>query len=206
MDLHFIHTVFLQINAVAVVIILMIHMQSYAKLCVPDVIKDMNTQVFNLISRTNKTRHVSWHGTCKCKCKLDAIICNDKQRWNTDKYRCGCKELIDKGRCDNGFIWNPSILDCECDKSCGARQCLNYENCKCRKELIGKIAEECSEDTDESEMIYNATLNDYVKVCKSCTIYIVLLAISFVISISISSSFVYFYGYLKRKGTETVIY
>ena len=29
----------------------------YAKLCVPDVVKNMNIKVFNLMSRTNKTRH-----------------------------------------------------------------------------------------------------------------------------------------------------
>ena len=29
-----------------------------AKLCVPDVVKDMNIKVFNLMSRTNETRHV----------------------------------------------------------------------------------------------------------------------------------------------------
>ena len=29
----------------------------YAKLCVPDVVKNMNVKVFNLMSRTNKTRH-----------------------------------------------------------------------------------------------------------------------------------------------------
>ena len=28
----------------------------YAKICVPDVIKDLNVKVFNLISRTNETR------------------------------------------------------------------------------------------------------------------------------------------------------
>ena len=33
----------------------------------------------------------------KCKCRLDASICNNKQRWNEDKCKCECKELIDKG-------------------------------------------------------------------------------------------------------------
>ena len=31
---------------------------SYAKLCVPDTIKNINTKVFNLMSRTNEARHV----------------------------------------------------------------------------------------------------------------------------------------------------
>ena len=77
----------------------------YAKICVPDVIKDLNVKVFNLMSRTNERRFVKWHETCKCKCRLDAIVCNNKQRWNKNKFRCECKELIDKGVCNNKFIW-----------------------------------------------------------------------------------------------------
>ena len=76
----------------------------YAKICVPDVVKDLNVKVFNLMSRTNETRHIEWHETCKCECRLDAIVCNDKQRWNNDKCRCECKELIAKGLCDIGYV------------------------------------------------------------------------------------------------------
>ena len=39
-----------------------------AKICVPNVIKDLNVKVFNLMSRTNETRDLNWHETCKCKC------------------------------------------------------------------------------------------------------------------------------------------
>ena len=52
----------------------------YAKICVPNVIKILNVKVFNLMSRTNETRLIEWHETCKCKCRLDPIVCNDKQR------------------------------------------------------------------------------------------------------------------------------
>ena len=62
----------------------------YAKLCVPDVVKNLNIKVFNLMSRTNETRYIKWHETCKCKCRLDASFCNNKQRWNEDKCRCEC--------------------------------------------------------------------------------------------------------------------
>ena len=87
----------------------------YAKLCVPDVVKNINVKkhkVFNLISRIDKMRHLKQHQTCKCKCKLDINACNNKQRGKKDKCRCECKELIDKGRCDIGSIWNPSICEC----------------------------------------------------------------------------------------------
>ena len=68
----------------------------YAKLCVSDAIKNVNVKLFNLISRTNVTRHIEWHETCKCKCRLDASVCNDKQRWNEDKCKFECKKVIDK--------------------------------------------------------------------------------------------------------------
>ena len=37
----------------------------YAKLCVPDVVKNINVKVFNLISRSNEARRIKWHETCK---------------------------------------------------------------------------------------------------------------------------------------------
>ena len=57
MNLYFILLVLKQVNVAAVVIILMIHMQKY----VPNIIKDLNIEVFNLMSRTNETRHIKWH-------------------------------------------------------------------------------------------------------------------------------------------------
>ena len=60
----------------------------YAKICVPDITINLNIKVFNLMSRTNETRFIKWHKTCKCQCRLDAIVCNNKQRRNEDKFRC----------------------------------------------------------------------------------------------------------------------
>ena len=37
----------------------------YVKLCVSDIVKNINVKVFNLISRTNKTRHTKLHENCK---------------------------------------------------------------------------------------------------------------------------------------------
>ena len=73
----------------------------YAILCVPDVVKKINVKVFNLMSFSNQTRHIEWHENCKCKCRLDATVCNNKQKWNENKRRCECREeLSDKERCD----------------------------------------------------------------------------------------------------------
>ena len=38
-----------------------------AKICVPDVVKDLNIRVFNLMSRTKETKNIKWHETCKCE-------------------------------------------------------------------------------------------------------------------------------------------
>ena len=108
------------------------------------------------------------------------------------------KNLLTKEDIIKEFIWNPTICESECDKSCDIGQYLDYKNCKCRKELISKLTEECSEDINGNEMIYNATLTDHRRVCKSCVIYIILFVIFFIISISISSTFIYFLWYLKR--------
>ena len=58
----------------------------YAKLCVPDIIKNINIKVFNLMSRTNETKYIKWHKTCKCKCRLDASVIINKvgMRINSD--------------------------------------------------------------------------------------------------------------------------
>ena len=149
-----------------------------------------------------------------CTCRLDASVCNNKQRWKKEKCRCECKELIDNRSCGEGFSWNPSKNESECDKSCDVGQCLDYQSCKCRKKPVDRLVEECNEDIDGNEIIYNKTLNDHGKVCSSCTIYIVLYVTFFIINIGISCGYFYF-GYLKKSNTsilninantETVIY
>ena len=65
-----------------------------AKMCVPDVVKNLNVKVFNLMSRTNETRHIKWHETCKCECRLNASICNNRQHWNDGKCRCHVGEYL----------------------------------------------------------------------------------------------------------------
>ena len=50
-----------------------------AKLCVPDVVKNLNIKVFNIVSGTNETRRRESHETCKCECRFNSSVCdNDK--------------------------------------------------------------------------------------------------------------------------------
>ena len=84
MNPYFILLVLKQVNVAAVVIVL-------AKVCVPDVVKDLNVKIFNLMSRTNETRHIKWHKTCKCKCRLDA---NVEKGWQINQWRNVVKMLM----------------------------------------------------------------------------------------------------------------
>ena len=145
---------------------------TYAKICVPDVVKYLNVKVFNLMLRTNETKHIKWHETCKCKCRLDASFCNNKQRWNDDKCWCECKELIDKSVCDKGYAWNPSDCECECDKSYDLGEYLDYKNCKYRKKLVSEIVYECTETAEEVKLAkITLAKNENSYKCSSCTVY-----------------------------------
>ena len=168
-------------------------------MCVPSNIKNTNVKVFNVTPRTNETRHIESHKNCKCKCRLHASVCNNKQRWNEEKCRCECKELIDKVMCDKGFVWNPSNCECECDKSCDIGEYLDYKNCQCRKRIIDKLVDECSENIYENKTLDVIPLNVYKKVCNSCMAYIVLPVLFLITSICICCVFIYFYWYLKKK-------
>ena len=38
-------------------------------------------------------------------------------------------------------------------------QYLDYKDCKSIRKIVDNLVEECSENVDENEMIYNGTLN-----------------------------------------------
>ena len=63
-----------------------------AQLCVPGIVKRVNMKVYNFLMRLNETRSVLWHESCKCVCKLNSSVCNNKQIWNSDTCRCDCNE------------------------------------------------------------------------------------------------------------------
>ena len=108
--------------------------------------------------------------------------------------RFECKELIDRDLCDKGFIWNLSNCECECDKSCDIGEYLDYENCKCRKKLVDKLVEECTENIKETRLVEKTSAKNKNKhKCSSCTLYIVLFLIIFTINAGIDIYFTYFY-------------
>ena len=99
--------------------------------------------------------------------------------------------MIEKGVCDKGYIWNPSNCECEYDKSCDVGEYLDYENCKCRKRLVDKLTEECTENIDETKLT-GVALFEHVNECVcSYTVCIVLAVIVLTVSIGISAFFTY---------------
>ena len=126
-----------------------------------------------------------------------------KQIWNKNKCRCECKKLIDKGICDKGFIWNPS--NCECDKNCDFSEYLDYKNCKCRKKLVDKLIDDCTEAIEEVKLaeitiFENENENKY----SSCKAYIVLMIAVFTIFTGITIYFVYHNWSLIKKNISCI--
>ena len=128
---------------------------SIEKLCVPNVIKGLNMKVYNFLTMLNETRNVLWHESCKCVCKLNSSVCNNKQIWNSDTCRCDCdEEFAGIISCAKGYMWNPSTCECQCDKWCKQGQYLDHKNCVCKNKLIGRVTEKCTSVINET-MINN---------------------------------------------------
>ena len=117
-----------------------------AKLCVPGIVKRVNMQVYNFLMRLNETCNVLWHKSCKCVCKLNSSVCNNKQIWNDDTCRCDCNE-------DFAGIIN-CAKGCQCDMWCEPGQYLDHKNCVCKNKLIDRLIEECTSVINET-MINN---------------------------------------------------
>ena len=63
-----------------------------------------------VMSRTNEIRQIKWYKKCKYICRLDKIICNNKQKWNKDKCRCD-KEYVIKDLFRIQVIVNVSVIN-----------------------------------------------------------------------------------------------
>ena len=70
------------------------------KVCLPDNIDNISVKFFDLISKKNVLKNISFHQSCKCGCLLDEEDWNNLQKWNKDKCRCKCLKIKD---CDIGY-------------------------------------------------------------------------------------------------------
>ena len=168
-----------------------------AKLCVPGIVKRVNMQVYNFLMMLNETRSVLWHGSCKCVCKLNSSVCNNKQIWNSDTCKCDCNEdFASIINCTKGYKWNPSTCECQCDIWCKPGQYLDHKNCVCKNKLIGRIIEECT------NVINKTMINNKDNIANDNTItniFIGLFSIVMFILIVCFCIFIYFKWFKNKK-------
>ena len=72
----------------------------FMKMCVPSKTKDVNINVFNVITRIHEAETSEKHISCHCKCKFFSTTCGSNQKWNNNtcqrvcKRYCACKKNI----------------------------------------------------------------------------------------------------------------
>ena len=105
--------------------------------------------------------------------------------------------------CYKRFIWIQSNCECQCDKSSDVGEYLDYQNCKCRKKLVDKLVEECTETVEEVKLVKITSANEGKNKYKSssCTLYIMLFSVTFTTNVGIGSYFLYLHWYLKKDIT-----
>ena len=161
-------------------------------LCVPNIIKRINMKVYNFLMRLNETRNVLRHESCKCICKLNSSVCNNKQIWNNDTCRCNCDEdFANIINCTKGYMWNPSTCECQCDMWCKPGQYLDHKNCICKNKLIARVIEECASIINETMINNKDNTITYV--------FIGLFSVLLFVGIVCSGVFVYFKWFKSKK-------
>ena len=79
------------------------------KVCILNKTEDLNITVLNMITGINKSKTLTKHISCECKCKLGRKKSNSDQWWNSDKCRCECKKV----HVSEKIVWNPATCNCE---------------------------------------------------------------------------------------------
>ena len=156
----------------------------YCRVCIRDIVKNVTVKIFDLMALTNKTRQIIFHESCKCVCRLDPIVCNNKQKWNEDKCRCEC--LVNK-KCDDDFVWNINNFECEYRKKAAT---LTTE-------------EECEVLNDDTEIASNKIIlikeNHSVEDCKPFVASSILFLLVVII---LTGLLIYFYLNLRSKNVS----
>ena len=164
------------------------------KLCVPNVIKGLNIKVYNFLTMLNETRNVLWHESCKCVCKLNSSVCNNKQIWNSNTCRCDCNEdFAGMINCAKGYTWNPSTCECQCDTWCKPGQYLDHENCVCKNKLIGRLTEECTNVINETMINNKDNITNNNNNNNNNNTYLILFIVFLIRFIVFLTGFIYYY-------------
>ena len=98
------------------------------KVCIPNKTEDLNLSVFNIITGINKSKTLTKHISCECKCKFDGKKWNLNQWWYNNKCWCQCKK---HNISEKDYIWN-STTCC-------------WKNWKCLASIMDNTAIVCDE-------------------------------------------------------------
>ena len=82
---------------------------------------------------------------------------------------------------------------------------LDYKNCKCRKKLVDKLVEECSDNSDEAKLTEIALFEHKNESACYYTVFIALGVIVLTICVGIGAYFVY-YKYMNRNKKDVSVY
>ena len=150
---------------------------------VPDVVKNLNIKVFNLMARTNETRYMKCVSVNVDKMQVFVIINNverminaglNVKNWLIKVYMM--KDLFGILVTVNVNVINRVMLE-------------NIQIIKIvsvGKKLADKLVEECTENNEEVKIA------EHKNKCSSCILYIALFSIFFAINIRIGTYFVYY--------------
>ena len=101
---------------------------------------------------------------------------------------------------------NPS--NCECDKNCDFSVYLDYENFKCRKKIVDKLIDECTETIEEVKLAKITPIElhyaEHEHKYGSCKVYIVLMIVVFTICTGITIYFVYYNWSLIKNNVSCI--
>ena len=176
------------------------------KLCVPNIIKGINIKVYNYLTMLNEIRNVLWHKICKCICKLNSSLCNNKQIWNNNTCRCDCNEdFAGIINCTKGYTWNPSTCECQCDTWCKPGQYLNHKNFIGKNKLVGRLISECTSIINETMINNNNYDNDNDNDYNAIT-YVFIGLFSWLLLIIICFCVFAYFKWFKSRYTNNTIY
>ena len=80
------------------------------KVYVPNKTEGLNLSVFNMITGINKSKTLTKHTPCECKCKFDGGKCNSDQWWNNNKCQCEFKK---RHTYEKNYVSNPATCSCK---------------------------------------------------------------------------------------------
>ena len=72
---------------------------------VPNKTKDLNLNVFNMITGINEPKTLTKHISCKCKCKYDGTKCNSNNGGIMINVDVNVKNII---YAKKDYVWNPA--------------------------------------------------------------------------------------------------